>query len=159
MRRRNFLSVLGGAAVAWPLAARAQPSAKMPTIGYLGGGGPTGQRAWVDAFVRRLRELGWIEGRTVAIEYRWGEGRADRYAEIAAELQNRRPRSSRSSSPWRETRSVADWSLPWRDRAAMSPASQIWEVAWLLNASNSYVRLSRTCVGWPSWPMSTIPAA
>jgi putative tryptophan/tyrosine transport system substrate-binding protein len=86
MRRRNFLSVLGGAAVAWPLAARAQPSAKMPTIGYLGGGGPTGQRAWVDAFVRRLRELGWIEGRTVAIEYRWGEGRADRYAEIAAEF-------------------------------------------------------------------------
>jgi hypothetical protein len=52
----------------------------------LGGGGPTGQRAWVDAFEQRLRELGWIEGRTVAIEYRWGEGRADRYAEIAAEF-------------------------------------------------------------------------
>jgi len=50
----------------------------MPAIGYLRGGGPTGQCAWVDAFVQRLRELGWIDGRTVAIEYRWGEGRADR---------------------------------------------------------------------------------
>jgi hypothetical protein len=86
MRRRQFIALLGGAAAAWPLAARAQPSAKMPTIGYLGGGGPTGQRAWVDAFVQRLHELGWIEGRAVAIEYRWGEGRSDRYAEIAAEF-------------------------------------------------------------------------
>src|SRR6266550_984233 len=80
------MTLLGGTATAWPLAARAQQSAKMPAIGYLGGGGPTGQRAWVDAFVQRLRELGWIEGRTVAIEYRWGEGRAERYAEIAAEF-------------------------------------------------------------------------
>jgi putative tryptophan/tyrosine transport system substrate-binding protein len=69
----------------WPLAARAQ-TRKPPTIGYLGGGGPASQRAWVDAFVQRLRELGWIEGRTIAIEYRWGEGRPERYAEIAAEF-------------------------------------------------------------------------
>jgi putative tryptophan/tyrosine transport system substrate-binding protein len=86
MRRRQFITLLSGAVAAWPLAARAQQPAKMPTIGYLGGGGPIGQRAWVDTFVQRLRELGWIEGRTVAIEYRWGEGRADRYAEIAAEF-------------------------------------------------------------------------
>jgi putative tryptophan/tyrosine transport system substrate-binding protein len=86
MRRREFLGVLGGTAAAWPLAARAQQAGKLPTIGYLGGGGPTSQRAWVDAFVQRLRELGWIEGRTVAIEFRWGEGRAERYAEIAAEF-------------------------------------------------------------------------
>jgi putative ABC transport system substrate-binding protein len=66
--------------------ARAQQSGKLPTIGFLGGGGPISQRAWVDAFVGRLRELGWIEGRTVAIEYRWGEGRAERYAEVAAEF-------------------------------------------------------------------------
>jgi putative ABC transport system substrate-binding protein len=58
----------------------------LPTIGFLGGGGPISQRAWAEAFVQRLRELGWIEGRTVAIEYRWGEGRPERYAEIAAEF-------------------------------------------------------------------------
>jgi putative ABC transport system substrate-binding protein len=83
--RRKFITLLGGAA-AWPLAARAQQPGKLPTIGYLGGGGPISQRAWVDAFVQRLRELGWIEGRTVAIDYRWGEGRNERYAEIAAEF-------------------------------------------------------------------------
>ena len=86
MRRRAFITLLGGAAAAWPFVARAQQPGKPPTIGYLGGGGPATQRAWVDAFVQRLRELGWIEGRTVAIEYRWGEGRAERYAEIAAEF-------------------------------------------------------------------------
>jgi putative tryptophan/tyrosine transport system substrate-binding protein len=85
----EFITLLGGAVAApsllWPLAARAQ-TRKPPTIGYLGGGGPASQRAWVDAFVQRLRELGWIEGRTIAIEYRWGEGRPERYAEIAAEF-------------------------------------------------------------------------
>jgi putative tryptophan/tyrosine transport system substrate-binding protein len=90
MNRREFITLLGGAAAAssllWPLAARAQPAGKPPTIGYLGGGSPISQRAWVDAFVQRLRQLGWIEGRTVAIEYRWGEGRPERYAEIAAEF-------------------------------------------------------------------------
>ena len=91
MRRRAFISLLGGAAAAtsfvWPLAARAQqPAGKRPTIGYLGGGAPTSQRTWLEAFVQRLRELGWVDGRTVAIEIRWGEGRPERYAEIAAEL-------------------------------------------------------------------------
>ena len=85
MKRREFITLLGGAA-AWPVAARAQQSARVPTIGYLGGGGPVSQRAWVEAFVQRLRELGWFEGRTIAIEYRWGEGRSERYAEIAAEF-------------------------------------------------------------------------
>jgi len=64
MNRREFISLLGGAAV-WPLAARAQQAGKLPTIGFLGGGTPTGQRTWVAALVQRLRELGWIEGRTV----------------------------------------------------------------------------------------------
>ena len=87
MKRREFITLLGGAAVAWPLAARAQQAAKLPTIGYLGSEArPISQRAWAEAFVQRLRELGWIEGRTVAIEYRWGEGRPERYAEIAAEF-------------------------------------------------------------------------
>ena len=85
MRRRNFITLLGGAA-AWPLAARAQQAGKLPTIGYLGAATPLAWSQWTAAFVQRLRELGWIEGRTVAIEYRWGEGRNDRFAEIAAEF-------------------------------------------------------------------------
>jgi putative tryptophan/tyrosine transport system substrate-binding protein len=86
MRRREFIRLLGGATTAsWSVVALAQP-AKLPTIGYLGAADPLSHRTWVEAFVRRLRERGWVEGRTVAIEYRWGEGRADRYAEIAAEF-------------------------------------------------------------------------
>jgi putative tryptophan/tyrosine transport system substrate-binding protein len=90
MRRREFVRLLGGAAAAWPVVARAQPAGKRPTIGYIGGGGPITQRAWVEAFVQRLRELGWSEGRTVAIDYRWAEGRSERFAEIAAEFVRRK---------------------------------------------------------------------
>ena len=86
MKRREFITLVGGAAAAWPRAARAQEAAKQPTIGFLGGGTPSSQSQWAIAFAQRLRELGWIEGRTVAIEYRWGEGRVERYAEIAAEF-------------------------------------------------------------------------
>jgi len=84
--RRKFLATLGGAAAAWPLAARAQQAGKLPTIGYLGASTPSFDTQRVGAFVQRLRELGWIEGRTIAIEYRWSEGRTERYAEIAAEF-------------------------------------------------------------------------
>jgi len=84
--RRKLLAALGGAAIAWPLAARAQQSAKLPTIGYLGASTPLFDSQRVGAFVQRLRELGWIEGRTVGIEYRWSEGRTDRYSEIAVEF-------------------------------------------------------------------------
>jgi putative tryptophan/tyrosine transport system substrate-binding protein len=87
--RREFIALLGGAA-AWPLAARAQPAGKLPTVGFLGGGTPSAQSEWTAAFVQRLREHGWIEGRTVAIEYRFAEGRTERYAEIAAEFVRRK---------------------------------------------------------------------
>jgi putative tryptophan/tyrosine transport system substrate-binding protein len=86
MQRREFITLLGGAAVIWPLAARAQQARKLPTIGLLGATTPTAQSRWIAAFVQRLRELGWIEGRTIAIEYRYAEGRTERYAEIAAEF-------------------------------------------------------------------------
>ena len=86
MRRRAFISLLGGAAVAWPLAARGQQAGKLPTIGFLVVGTPSTHGQWVAAFVQRLRELGWIEGRTVAIEYRWAEGRTERLAEIATDF-------------------------------------------------------------------------
>jgi putative tryptophan/tyrosine transport system substrate-binding protein len=84
--RREFITLLGGAAVAWPLAARAQPSSKMPTVGFLGATTSATSPQWAAAFAQRLRELGWTEGRNVAIEYRWAEGRNERMAEIAAEF-------------------------------------------------------------------------
>ena len=86
MRRREFITLLGGAAAAWPFAARAQQPAKLPTIGFLGASTSSAWSDWTAAFVQQLRELGWIEGRTVAIEYRWAEGRNERFAEIVAEF-------------------------------------------------------------------------
>jgi putative ABC transport system substrate-binding protein len=86
VKRREFITLLGGAVAAWPLAARAQQTVKLPTIGFLGPSTRSAASEWVAAFVPRLRELGWIEGRTVAIEYRWVEGREERYAEVAAEF-------------------------------------------------------------------------
>jgi putative ABC transport system substrate-binding protein len=84
MRRREFISGLCGAA-AMPIVARAQRP-KLPTIGFLGTASAAAWSQWAAAFVGRLRELGWIEGQTVAIEYRWAEGRSERFAELAAEL-------------------------------------------------------------------------
>jgi putative tryptophan/tyrosine transport system substrate-binding protein len=84
MKRREFITLLGGAAT-WPLAARAQ-QAKLPTIGFLGAGTSSAWTQWGAAFVQRLHELGWIESRNVAIEYRSAEGRDERLAQIAAEF-------------------------------------------------------------------------
>src|SRR5215470_7255211 len=86
LKRRQFITLLGGAAVAWPLAARAQQQAKLPTIGLWGPSTLSAASQRVARFVQRLRELGWIEGRTVAIEYLWAEGRDERAAEIAGEF-------------------------------------------------------------------------
>ena len=85
MRRRDFISLIGGAA-AWPLGAHAQQPAKLPTLGFLGPNTSSLDSARVGAFVQRLRELGRIEGRNVAIEYRWAEGRTERLSEFAAEF-------------------------------------------------------------------------
>jgi putative tryptophan/tyrosine transport system substrate-binding protein len=88
MRRREFITLIGVTAVTWSVA-RAQQPGKMPTIGFLGAGAE-GWRPWTDAFLKRLRELGWIEGQTIAIEYRWTEGHPERAAEIAAEFVRRK---------------------------------------------------------------------
>jgi putative tryptophan/tyrosine transport system substrate-binding protein len=87
VKRREFITLLGGTAAAWPLEGRGQQQAgKLRTIGFMGISTPSLESQWVAPFVQRLRELGWIEGRTIAIEYRWAEGRSERAAEIAAEL-------------------------------------------------------------------------
>jgi putative tryptophan/tyrosine transport system substrate-binding protein len=86
MRRRDFIAIIGNAAIGWPLGARAQQPAKLRTIGFMGSGTASSQSEWTAAFLQRLHELGWSEGRNIAIEYRWAEGRSERLAEIAAEF-------------------------------------------------------------------------
>jgi putative tryptophan/tyrosine transport system substrate-binding protein len=85
MRRRDVITLFGGVAAAWPMAARAQ-AAKLPTVGLLNTGTAASQASYMAPFVQRLRELSWIEGRTVSIEQRFAEGRSERFAAIAAEL-------------------------------------------------------------------------
>src|SRR5262245_8506699 len=89
MRRRSFITLLGAAA-AWPMVARAQPTARLPTIGYLGVTTPVISASRLAAFVQRLRELGWIDGRNIAIEFRWAEGSNERTAEFVAEFVRRK---------------------------------------------------------------------
>ena len=86
MIRREFITLLGGAAAAWPLAARAQQAGKLPTIGFLGSASALSWSRWTAAFVQRLHELDWIERRTVGIEFRWADGHSERFAEIASEF-------------------------------------------------------------------------
>src|SRR5262245_54255068 len=90
MRRRNFIALVGGAAAAWPLPARAQQPVKLRTIGLLGETTPLALGQRTAALVQRLRELGWIDGRTIAIDIRWAEGRSERMVEIAAEFVQRK---------------------------------------------------------------------
>jgi putative tryptophan/tyrosine transport system substrate-binding protein len=88
LKRRDFIALLGGVAV-WPVAARGQP-AKLPTIGYLGSGSLATHGPWITALVERLGEIGLVDGRDVAIEYRWAEGRLDRVTELARDLVQRK---------------------------------------------------------------------
>ena len=87
-RRREFITLLGGAVAAWPLGAHAQQ--RLPTIGFQGSGTSAAGSQWAAAFVQRLRELDWIDGRTVVIEYLWADGREPRFAEITAEFVRRK---------------------------------------------------------------------
>jgi putative ABC transport system substrate-binding protein len=120
LKRREFITLLGGATAAWPRSARAQQAGRLPTIGFLGAATASAWEPWTAAFVQRLRELGWTEGRNLAIEYRWAEGRSERFEEIAKEFVRlkvdvvvtggnaavvvRRHRRFQSSSSWRWTR-------------------------------------------------------
>jgi ABC-type uncharacterized transport system substrate-binding protein len=90
MKRRKFMALLGGAAAAWPLAARPEQVGKLPTIGVLLAGTRLTHGQWADAFVQRLRELAWVDGHSINIQYRWAEGHDERLPELAAELARRK---------------------------------------------------------------------
>jgi putative ABC transport system substrate-binding protein len=85
MKRRDLLALLGGTA-SWPLVAHAQQPGRLPIVAVLGTDALSTWERWIAAFEQRLQEIGWIKGRTVAIEYRWAGGRSDRILEIAAEF-------------------------------------------------------------------------
>jgi putative tryptophan/tyrosine transport system substrate-binding protein len=86
LQRREVVTLIAGTAAFWPRVVRAQHASTMPIIGFLGAGTSSVWTPWTAAFVQRLSELGWIENRTVKIEYRWAEGRGERFGEIAAEF-------------------------------------------------------------------------
>jgi putative ABC transport system substrate-binding protein len=90
MRRREFIAFVCATAATWPVAARAQKSGKLPVIGFLGASTASVWNPFVDAFLQRLHELGWIDGSTVAIDYRWAQGRDELYAQFAAEFVRRK---------------------------------------------------------------------
>jgi putative ABC transport system substrate-binding protein len=90
MRRREFIALVGGTAAAWPLAARAQKSSKVLVIGFLGATTPSFWSPFVTALLQRLRDLGWIDGGNIEVEYRWAQGHSELYAEFAAEFVRRK---------------------------------------------------------------------
>lgn len=173
MKRREFMTLLGGAAAAGPRAASAQQADRLPTIGILGSAS-AGWNHWLGAFIRRLGELGWIENRTISIDYRWSEGRSERYAEFGAEFARRKidvivplgtpgpssPRkrrlpSSPSYSRLLPTRSAKAWSPRLRTPGATSPDSRTSSP--ILPASDS-----KFCAtffpGSDNWGSSAMPA-
>jgi putative ABC transport system substrate-binding protein len=134
MRRREFIALIGGA-TAWPLAAQAQPAA-VPTIGFLGPASAEDWRSWTSVFVDRLAELGWSDGSTVRIVFRWADGHGDRFDELAAELvklnvkiivtagsatlqTKKRRLKSPSFSRWQANPSRQGWWRAWPGQVAM----------------------------------------
>jgi putative ABC transport system substrate-binding protein len=123
MKRRAFMALLGGAAASAPFVARAQQAGNIRTIGFLGANTASAQGNWTAAFVKRVAELGWIEGRTAAIEYRWVEGHFDRAPELVRELLRLKvdiilthgtPNVQAASRPLPKSRWCSRWQeIPW----------------------------------------------
>ena len=165
MRRREFIGLVG-AATAWPVAAPAQRPAKVPIIGFLSPNSSVAAETWTTAFVQRLHDLGWDEGRTVQIEYRWEDGQVERTVEFVDELvstslsrtawQTSLPQSKlhlrfRSSSRWRRSRSGVGLLRAFHDQAAMSRDCRFRLVISAASVSSYYERLYRGYTDWPSW--------
>src|SRR5262249_55138983 len=162
---------------AWVRAARAQQATRLPAIAYLGSATSATQGQWATAFAQRLRELGWVEGHTIAIEYRWAEGRAERAAEITAEFVRRKADvivTSGTSSVLAAKQTTAD--IPIVFAAAGDPvgtgvvtslarpggnvtglSSQTTDTAG--KRLELLLRLCPASADWRSWPTSTIPSS
>jgi ABC transporter substrate binding protein len=170
MNRRDVITLLAGTA-AWPFAARAQTKSAA-TIGFLGANTAAVQRHYTAALVARMRELGWIEGRNLTIEYRWAEGRYDRSPALVRELVERKVDLIVTHAPpnvvaaKRVTSDVPivfaavgdPVSSPrWPARAAISPAFRCSRRTSPASGSNCCGRFCRRCAGWASWAMRPAP--
>ena len=111
MRRREFIILLGSAAMAWPIAVRAQPAA-MPVIGFLNGASREKYEVYVNAFLRGLKETGYVEGQNVTIEYRWADGQYDRFPEMVGDLARRQVAVIAANTPATRAAKQAATSIP-----------------------------------------------